>query len=269
MTRRPDRSRRSTVQVTRRVACGGIAALALCTLLPTDARAAGPTPESVARETLMDALAPALAVRGATAVVTVAPLDARRTLEPCNQMQGFMPPGSRLAGKTAVGIRCVDGASWQTFLSAHIRVDASTWQATRALRAGETIATGDVVRAVSSLTAPDLDAAGALARSGARTAPASRGLVSIDGREPAPIGRVVLRSVAAGRALTASDVRDEGRINPGDPVRVVYVGDGFSVSSEGRSVGAADPGGNVMIRLASGSVVSGTLRADHLVELPR
>ncbi len=233
---------------------------------------AAPTAESVARETLLDALAPALAVRGATAVVSVSPPDARRTLEPCNQMTGFLPPGARLSGKTTVGVRCINGATWQTFLTATVRVEASTWQATRALRAGETIADGDVVQAIAPLTAPDLDAAAALARTGAAAntaAATSRGLAALDGRQPAPVGRVALRAVPAGRALIAADVRDEGRINPGDAVKVIYVGNGFSVTSEGHSVGAADPGSNVVIRLAGGALVNGTLRADHLVELPR
>ena len=48
----------------------------------------------------------------------------------------------------------------------------------------------------------------------------------------------------------------------------IRAGDGFSVASEGRAVGAADPGAMVLVRLASGSVVNGTLRADRRVELP-
>lgn len=237
---------------------------------PSGAQAAASTPESAARETLLEALAPALAVRGATAVVTVSPPDARRVLEPCNQMSGFLPPGARLAGKTTVGVRCLDGATWQTFLSANVRVEGPTWQTTRALRAGEPIADGDVAAVVAPLTAPDVDAAAALARTGAgRSTPASQGLASLDGRQPAPVGRIALRSVPTGRALTSADVRDEGRVNPGDAVRVVYVGAGFSITSEGRSVGAADPGSPVTIRLASGTMVNGVLRADRLVELPR
>ena len=249
----------------------GLSALVVCVAGSTGAHAAA-TPESVAREALLEALAPALAVRGATAVVSVSPPDARRTLEPCNQMTGFLPPGARLSGKTTVGVRCVDGATWQTFLTASVRVEASTWQATRALRAGETIADGDVVEAIAPLTAPDLDAAAALARTGTaanKVAATSRGLAALDGRQPAPVGRVALRAVPAGRALIAADVRDEGRINPGDAVKVIYVGNGFAVTSEGHSVGAADPGSTVMIRLAGGALVNGTLRADRLVELPR
>ena len=155
-------------------------------------------------------------------------------------------------------------------MAAEVRVEASVWQATRALRAGEPLGNGDVSLASAVLTAPDMEAAAALSRAApsGQGIVASRGFASLDGRLPAPIGRIVQRPVAMGRALTASDVRDEGRINPGDPVRVVYRGDGFAVASDGHATGAADPGATVSIRLASGALVNGTLRADHLVELP-
>lgn len=220
------------------------------------------TPESVAKETLLEALGPALAARGATATIAVSAPDSRRAPAPCNQFTGFLPPGARLSGRTLVGVRCLDGATWQSFVAAEVRVEGTVWQTTRALRAGEPLGTGDVIPTRAALTVPDLDAAG-------RGNAATRTLASLDGRLPAPFGRIVQRPVAMGRPLTASDVRDEGRIAAGDPVRIVYRGDGFAVSSEGHATSAADPGSSVSIRLASGAVVAGTLRADHLVELPR
>lgn len=256
-----------------------LAASALLSLVWLDAFAAGkataseqPTAESVARETLMDALAPMLAARGATAAVTFAPADARRPLAPCTRFSGYLPPGARMAGRTLVGIRCIEGASWQTFLTADVRVEAFTWQTTHALRAGDPLSAEDVVLTNTTLAVSDVDAAMTMARATVPTgtrAVSSHAMASIDGRSPAPLGRIVQRPVANGRALTLSDLRDEGRVGPGDAVRVVYRGDGFTVSSEGNSVGAADPGGTIAIRLASGALVNGTLRADHLVELNR
>ncbi len=246
-----------------------LGALLSCAGIGAAAPAKPDTPESIAKQTLLDAIAPALEARGATAVVTVSALDARRVLAPCNQFAGFMPPGARLAGRTTVGVRCVDGAAWQTFVSAEVRVEASTWQSTRALRAGDALGSADVVLASTVLTAADLEAARAGAGAARPGTAGSQMQAPLDGRLPAPIGRIVQRPVAAGRPLTASDVRDEGRIAAGDPVRVIYHGDGFAVSSDGRATSAADPGAPVSIRLASGALVSGTLRADHLVELPR
>lgn len=240
------------------LSCGGVAGAVPPAALPT-------TPETVAKETLIDALAPALDARNATATVTIGPPDARRAPAPCTRFTGFLPPGARLSGRTMVGVRCLDGASWQTFVPAEVRVEGVVWQATRALRAGEPLGAGDVASAMAVLGASDVDAAVRSAAGGTT----ARTLASLDGRLPAPFGRILQRPVGAGRALSASDVRDEGRIGAGEPVRVVYRGDGFAVSSEGHATGAADPGSTVSIRLASGAVVAGTLRADHLVELPR
>ncbi len=241
--------------------------VASATSLPAAPAPAPATIESVARDALLDALAPALTVRGATALASIAPPDARRAPAPCGQFIGFVPPGARLVGKTLVGVRCADGTSWQTFVSADVRIEAPVWQATRALRAGEPLMNGDVVVANATLTIADVDTALAVARGSG--ASAMRGLASLDGRNAAPFGRTVQRPVGAGRALAAADLRDEGRVNAGETVRVVYRGDGFSVAAEGRTVAPADPGSNVQIRLASGAVVSGMLRGDREVELPR
>ncbi len=238
-----------------------------------DARAAGaaaaPTVESVARDALLDALTPALTARGATATINIAALDARRALAPCGQLIGSVPPGARLNGRTVVAVRCIDGAAWQTFVSADVRVEAPVWQATRALRVGEPLSNGDVALSTAAMTTADIDVAASVARGGNGNGSPARALASLDGRMPAPFGRTIQRPVGAGHALVAADVRDEGRVAVGETVRIVYLGDGFTVSSEGRTVGAADPGASVQIRLASGSVVHGTLRADHQVELSR
>lgn len=212
------------------------------------------TPEAVAEATLNDWLAPVVAARAASVKIVVAPSDARRNLAPCQRAVGVVPPGARPVGRTVVGVRCVDGATWQTFLSADVQVEADVWQTTRALRAGESLAATDVARTRAPLTAADFD-------------PRSRGLNTVDGRQASPVGRLLQRSVANGRALATADLKDAGRVNPGDPVVVVYQGAGFAVSAEGRAVGAADPGANLLIRLASGSVVQGTLRDDHRVEM--
>lgn len=224
-----------------------------------------PSPEAIGRATLTDALATAVASRGAVATIHVTPPDPRRVLAPCVRMLGFVPPGARLVGKTLVGIRCLEGANWETFLTADIRVEAPVWQTTHALRAGDIIGAADLKSVRAPLTTADLEAAAPATRQ----SPQAQGLATIDGRAPAPLGRIVQRPVAMGRALATSDLREPGHVNPGDPVRVVYKGAGFSVSSEGRSVGAADPGAGILIRLESGTLVNGTLLADHRVELQR
>lgn len=211
------------------------------------------TPDAVARATIAEALAPIVAARGATLAVDVPPNAGR--LDGCAHMAGFVPPGARLVGRTTVGVRCLDGPARQAYVAATVKLEAPVWQATHALRAGETVAAADVVSTTASLAAADVDAS-------------ARGLASLDARRTNPVGRVLARSVVPGRALVEADLKDTGRIVPGDPVRVVYRGNGFAVSAEARAVGAADPGGTLLVRLASGTTVSGTLRDDRRVELP-
>jgi flagellar basal body P-ring formation protein FlgA len=235
---------------------------ALAALGATGAVAAQTT-ESVARDTVLEALSPALAARGATVRVDVATADAHRVAAPCARMVGFIPPGARLVGKTLVGVKCLDGASWQTFVALDVHIEAPVWQAVRVLRPGEPLAAADLASTMAPLTTQDLDAASG------RGNTLSRGFASLDGRQPPPVGRTLQRQVAPGHALVATDIREEGRVNAGESVRVVYQGEGFAISTEGRTVAPADPGASVQIRLASGSVVSGTLRADRQVEMAR
>jgi len=212
------------------------------------------SPEAIALATIEDVLRAPLAKRGATATTQVAPPDVRRTLAACTRAVGFLPPGARLVGKTMVGVRCTEGASWQTFVGVDVRVSGPVWTTTRALRPGDVIGGADLVPTNAPLASADFDAN-------------PRGLASLDSRAPAPIGSTVQRATANGRPLVQADVKQAGRVDAGEAVRVVYRGDGFAVSAEGRAVGAADPGAVLLVRLASGSLVNGMLRDDRNVEI--
>lgn len=212
------------------------------------------SPETVALSTIDDTLRAPLAKRGATAITRVATPDARRALAPCLKAVGFLPPGARLAGKTMVGVRCTDGATWQTFVAVDVRIDGPVWTTTRALRPGDVIGSADLVAGTAALSSVDFDAN-------------PRGLAALDGRAPAPVGSTMQRATGNGRSLAQVDVKQAGRVEPGEMVRLVYSGSGFAVSSEGRAVGAADPGATLLVRLASGSLVTGTLHDDRKVEI--
>jgi hypothetical protein len=51
--------------------------------------------------------------------VEVGALDRRLTLAPCAQVEPYLPAGSRLWGKTRVGLRCVQGSSEVECIFAH------------------------------------------------------------------------------------------------------------------------------------------------------
>ena len=186
---------------------------------------------------------------GGVAHVTVSPPDARLRLAACAQIEAYQPPGARPVGHTMVGVRCVSGRPWQVFLPADIHIEAPVWMVNQALPAGHMLAAEDLVQRTQEVLVTEGD---------------NRVLTAMD---TPPFGATLARSVGAQMVLHANDLHDANRIAAGDSVQVVYAGAGFTVQTDGKSVGAASPGQSVQVRMAGGSVVSGVLQQEHTVKV--
>jgi flagella basal body P-ring formation protein FlgA len=81
------------------------------------------------------------------------------------------------------------------------------------------------------------------------------------------VNKVLARPLAAGQALRREHFRPRTLVAPGDPVRLVYEGTGFSVSTDGRALGSAAEGEAVRVQTESGRVVTGIARGPRRVEL--
>src|SRR5205085_8196112 len=53
--------------------------------------------------------------------ISIGSLDPRLNLAPCERVEPFMPPGTRLMGKTMLGLRCLDAPAWVAYLPVEIR----------------------------------------------------------------------------------------------------------------------------------------------------
>ena len=73
--------------------------------------------------------------------------------------------------------------------------------------------------------------------------------------------------MAAGQALRQADLKLRQWFAAGDPVRIVAVGPGFSVSGEGVALNPGLEGQAVRVRTESGRLVIGMPRADRRVEV--
>jgi flagellar basal body P-ring formation protein FlgA len=204
---------------------------------------------AVARTFITDTLAERVQSMGGTLHVNVSPPPARQHLAACNQMQAYHPPGAHSTGRTLVGVRCLAPYPWQVFLSAEVHAEAPVWVAAQPLSAGHQITPSDLIARNMEI---------------AIDGPAARLMPAIDARV---VGQTLGRSLPESGALRSDDLVDPARLNPGDAIEVVYVGSGFRVSSEGKTIGAASPGQTVQVRMASGMVVTGTLNDEHVVEL--
>jgi flagella basal body P-ring formation protein FlgA len=177
---------------------------------------------------------------------SVVPLDPRLSLPHCPSPEAFMPPGGRLWGKAAVGVRCVAPVSWSVYASVQVEVNAEYVVTGRPLAQGETVNAQDLATM-----------RGDLARLPA-------GIV-VDPMHA--IGKQVAVSLGAGQPLRQDMLRSPTVVSQGQGVRIVSQGPGFQVSSEGRALGNAAEGQVVQVRAPSGQTVSGIARAGGIVEV--
>jgi flagella basal body P-ring formation protein FlgA len=81
------------------------------------------------------------------------------------------------------------------------------------------------------------------------------------------LGRVLVRSVAAGTALTLNLVRLTAVIRSGERVRVQMSGANFVVAGEGVAMQSGGTGEQVRVKMGSGQTVSAVVVRQGLVEI--
>jgi flagella basal body P-ring formation protein FlgA len=179
--------------------------------------------------------------------VVAGPLDARLRLAPCQQVQAYLTPNTRLWGKTRVGLRCTQGATpWNIYLPVTVKVWGKALVMAQAMPAGQVLAAADVRETEVDLAeeaSPPLTDASAL------------------------VGRVLARSVSAGQGVRQATLKARQWFAAGDTVRIRAVGDGYAVAGSGEAVTAGIEGQPARVRTESGRLVTGVAVAEHQLEL--
>lgn len=178
--------------------------------------------------------------------VGVGALDARNRLPECVQLEPFLPAGVRAWGQISVGVRCLAPVAWTIYVPARVEVRGEYLVTARPLRPGQILGPADLER-----------------RSGDLTQLGSRALTEIE----QALGQHVRFAVAAGQPLRSDMLRMPPAVQQGQTVRIVGVGEGFSIANEGRALNRAAIGETVRVRLANGQVVSGIARHAGEVEI--
>ncbi|HEY0847040.1 MAG TPA: flagellar basal body P-ring formation chaperone FlgA [Noviherbaspirillum sp.] len=178
--------------------------------------------------------------------IAVGTVDARTNLTACGALEPFLPNGSRLWGKTTVGMRCREPAPWTIYISATVRVTGDYVAAAAPLVQGQMVGPNDIVKIKGDLT----------------TLP--NGIITDPSQA---VGRTVTVSLPAGTPLRSDALRAQQAVLQGQSVRVVSAGPGFQVSTEGRALNNAAEGQVAQARTASGQVVSGVAKAGGVVEV--
>jgi flagella basal body P-ring formation protein FlgA len=176
----------------------------------------------------------------------VGALDHRLTLPPCPATEAFIPAGVRLWGNANVGVRCGGNTPWTIYVPVTIRISAGVVIAARALTQGRPIEAADLLLQEGDLTQLP-------------------GSVVTD---PAmAVGRSVTHNVTAGQPLRQDLLRSQPVIQQGQSVTLRSQGNGFRVSTEGKSLTTAAEGQVAQVRIASGQTVSGIARAGAIVDI--
>jgi flagellar basal body P-ring formation protein FlgA len=174
-------------------------------------------------------------------------LDPRLKLAPCQQVDIYLPAGQRAWGATRIGLRCVGGPGrWNVFMPLTVRVFAPAIQTQTALPAGTVLSAEHLV-----LQTADWSAANA----------------SAYGRMEPVLGRTLTRALPAGATIRENDLKKRQRFAVGDTVRVLAVGQGFSVTSEGTAMTQGFDGEPAKVKTENGRTLTGTVTGDRRMEV--
>jgi flagellar basal body P-ring formation protein FlgA len=175
-------------------------------------------------------------------------LDARLRLPPCEEVKPFLPNGTRLWGKTRVGLRCVKGVTnWNVYLPLTVNVYGPALVSRSALPAGHVLGAADVHQAEVNL-AEDMNDA-----------------VLTDAS--AALGRSLSRPLAPGQPLRRAALKARQWFAAGDKVQIRVAGSGFAVAGAGEAVTAGMEGLPARVRTDSGRVVSGMPVGERVLEI--
>lgn len=177
--------------------------------------------------------------------ITLGKLDTQR-LPPCTAHEAFSPPGTRLSGRTHVGVRCLGPNVWSVLVPVQIATTGNYVTTIRPLGAGQIIQAEDLTTLSGDLNSLP---------TGVITDPANA------------VGKTLRNSLGAGQALRNDQLLAPLVIRQGQSVRVISKGNGFAVSGEGKALNNASLGQVVQIRMSSGQTVSGVAKADGSIEI--
>ena len=171
--------------------------------------------------------------------VQIGKLDPRLNLAPCQKVEPYLPNGSKLWGRTRIGMRCVQGAKpWNVFLPVTVKAFGPAWVLVNNVGAGETLTQEHAMQ-------KEVD-----------WAESPHAIIALPDDW---VGQSAARNLTAGMALRQTMIKAAELFKPGAGVKVLVQGGGFAVTSSGKALDAGAVGQNVRVRMDNGRTVIGTV----------
>jgi flagella basal body P-ring formation protein FlgA len=179
--------------------------------------------------------------------VAVGELDSRLRLAPCARVEPYIPVGTRLWGKTRLGLRCIEGSTrWNVFLPVTIRAYGAAWLIKGNVAPGAVLTEADAMEA-------EVD-----------WAEESSPIVALPSQW---VGQVASRALTTGQALRQAMIKPAQVFQAGAQVRVVAQGAGYTITSDGQALSAGVVGQAARVRMDNGRVMSGVVLDSRTVKL--
>jgi flagella basal body P-ring formation protein FlgA len=180
--------------------------------------------------------------------VSIGSLDSRLQLAPCGRVEPYLPAGTRLWGRTRIGLRCLDGVTkWNVFLPVTVKAYGKAWVVKGSLPSGTVLAAADLMQAEVDWADDAMNA-----------------VLS----DPAQwLGQTTTRALVTGQALRQGMVRAPQVFQAGAQVRVMAQGVGFEITADGQAMTAGVVGQLARVRMDNGRVMSGVVLDTRTVKL--
>lgn len=221
--------------------CGSAAALASQS---TDALAQANNPVDTIRRFVSAELA--RSQPNLRAEISVGDIDPHLRLAPCEHTETFLRPGGRLWGRSFVGYRCLQRPGWSISVPVSVRLYGPALVAAQPLPALQAISASAVRREEVEVTREP-------------------GGVVVDTSQLED--RICTRSLEVGQPIPLNSLRTVPAVGQGEPVKLVGVGSGFSISTDATALATVAAGELVRVRTESGRTVSGIARKGRVVEV--
>lgn len=179
--------------------------------------------------------------------IQVGQLDPRLHLAPCQRIEPYLSPGTRLWGRSRIGLRCTQGPSaWNVFLPVTIKIYGRALVAAAPLAAGSVVGPSDLIQAEVDLAEDPSSAVS---------------------DEQLAVGRTLARAVNAGQSLRQMHLKPRLWFAAGETVKVLALGTGFSAAGEGQALTPGVEGQPARVRTESGRVLTGLPVGERRMEM--
>lgn len=179
--------------------------------------------------------------------IEVGELDSRLRLAPCQRVEPYLPLGTRLWGRSRIGLRCLQGATkWNVFLPVTVKVWGPAWVIRQPVVPGTTL-----TQEHAELAEVDW----------------AESLTPVIARPEDWVGNDATRPLMPGQVLRQGMVRTPQVFAAGSQVRVRIQGRGFTLSATGEALNHGHVGQTARVRMPNRRVLSGTVADADTVDI--